>query len=106
MLLRMPMLTLLCCCCRFLEVGFEGEKGSGEGVVRDWLTELSKQLFDPALGLFGQLPSDSGIIHPSVSKSMTKEQVDLMELAGKVTGQASHSHEFGSDSTMQSLKIS
>ena len=47
-----------------IDVRFAGESGYGEGVLRDWLSELLDGLFDPANGIF-ETASDRRIVHPS-----------------------------------------
>ena len=70
-----------------MSIEFEGELGSGDGVVREWLTELSRQLFAPSAGVFWQYPGNSTVVHPVMTSSMDSEQQAMMQLAGTVAGQ-------------------
>lgn len=77
-----------------MSVQFENELGQGNGVVREWLTELSGYLFGPKSGLFWQYADDTGVVHPVIQLPDATDRctsnyslTDYFKLAGCVAGE-------------------
>lgn len=70
-----------------IEVRFNDERGVGAGVLREWLTVLSRDLFDQRNALFA--PSDDGVrLQPSAASFANPDCLSYFAFAGTVVALA------------------
>ncbi|GLC44848.1 hypothetical protein PLESTB_001207700 [Pleodorina starrii] len=69
-------------------VSFEDEMAYGDGVLREWLTEISAALFDPNAGLFRLCEGDVRALHLCPAGCQQDNQLELLGVAGRVIGLA------------------
>jgi len=71
-----------------LEVVFTGERGQDAGgLTREWFTEISKQMFNPNLGMFSL--SDSGsTYYPNPKSYVQNNHLNYFKFIGRVIGKA------------------
>ncbi|GLI61744.1 hypothetical protein VaNZ11_004164 [Volvox africanus] len=69
-------------------IKFEDEEAYGDGVLREWLTEIAALLFDPNAGLFRLCEGDARALHVSPAGSQQEDQLELLRFAGRILGLA------------------
>ncbi|GIM10496.1 hypothetical protein Vretimale_14037, partial [Volvox reticuliferus] len=69
-------------------VKFEDEEAYGDGVLREWLTEIASLVFDPNAGLFRLCEGDARALHVSPAGSQQEDQLELLRFAGRILGLA------------------
>ncbi|KXZ42255.1 hypothetical protein GPECTOR_174g211 [Gonium pectorale] len=69
-------------------IKFEGEQAYGDGVLREWLTEVASCLFDPNAGLFRLCEGDARCLHPCAAGVAQDNHLELVMMAGRVLGLA------------------
>lgn len=77
--------------CETVDVRFVGEPGYGEGVVRDWIGELCRDIFFTS-GLFVTCPEDGTVIHPNPELLDDDATCMWMEFTGFILGLAKRLH--------------
>ncbi|EFJ46838.1 hypothetical protein VOLCADRAFT_92719 [Volvox carteri f. nagariensis] len=65
-------------------VKFEDEEAYGDGVLREWLTEIASSVFDPNAGLFRLCEGDVRALHLSAAGSQQDDQLELLRFAGRI----------------------
>eukprot|EP00794_Sanderia_malayensis_P015706 gene15706-17291_t len=68
-------------------VQFEGEAGMGEGVVREWLDLLFKEILNPDCALF-TLSADGSTFQPNSNSAVNPDHLNYFEFAGRMMGMA------------------
>lgn len=71
--------------CETLDVRFLGEPGFGEGVVREWVGQVSLDLFYRS-GYFVPCATDPSVVHPNPELAADAETDTMMEFAGRILG--------------------
>ncbi|GFR50871.1 hypothetical protein Agub_g13159 [Astrephomene gubernaculifera] len=70
-------------------VSFEDEEAFGDGVLREWLTEVASAVFDPNAGLFRMAEGDVRCLHLCAAGCTQGEQhLELLTFAGRIMGLA------------------
>ena len=69
------------------QVQFEGEAGIGEGVKREWISLLSREMLNEDYGLF-VASSDGSTFQPNPNSYITPDHLSYFEFAGKAVGLA------------------
>ncbi|XP_065067816.1 E3 ubiquitin-protein ligase HACE1-like [Rhopilema esculentum] len=72
---------------RNLAVRFEGEAGMGEGVVREWLDLLFKEVLNPDYALF-TLSADGSTFQPNSNSAVNSDHLNYFCFAGRMMGLA------------------
>ncbi|CAI9718982.1 E3 ubiquitin-protein ligase HACE1 isoform X1 [Octopus vulgaris] len=70
-----------------ISVKFEGEKGMGLGVVREWFDVLSKEILNPDYALFTQ-STDGCTFQPNSNSSINPDHLNYFRFAGHILGLA------------------
>ena len=71
-----------------LEIRYQGEQGVDQGgLKREWITILSRELFDPRNGLFRISPNLNSV-QPSPLSEIVPNHLQYLEFAGIILGKA------------------
>ncbi|KAG2493587.1 hypothetical protein HYH03_008106 [Edaphochlamys debaryana] len=70
-------------------VSFDDEQAFGDGVLREWLTEVAGALFDPNAGLFRLAEGDVRCLHLAPEGGAAQDShLELLTFAGRIIGLA------------------
>lgn len=71
-----------------LEVSFAEERGyDAGGLTREWFTEISKQMFNPNLGMF-KLSDSGSTYYPNPRSYIQNEHLAYFKFIGRIIGKA------------------
>ncbi len=72
---------------RGIDVNFEGENGTGDGLRREWFDGIVSEILDPARGLF--ITKDGGrSLVPNPHSATTADHLPCFALLGRIAGLA------------------